>query len=554
MLPEIKKHRRTNSSRRLRHTSIVQVLAGSVLVAMSACASPPVEKPSPGSGDVNDAIRYGRAFIQELMEKDDVPGVSVVFVNDRKVLWAEGFGWASQEDATKMTAQTPMKLASVTKVLTAVAIMQLVERGIVSLDAPISKYLPEFSIQSRFDTTSITIRQILSHHSGLPHDRMQGFKLYTGEDAAPDDLIEQFRNLPKDARSLHLTSAPGQVHSYSNLGFALLGSVIERTTETAYWDYLEKHLFQPLGMSSSAIVYPNHESGIKHANGFTPEGEINHRYIRDISSGGLASSAEDMGKVLLLLQGKFPEVLSPQSAFEMRKVQNESAEFDGDLRFGLALFLSPDHVRPKSLGHTGDDFPYHAALQVLPDEGFGVVVMTNSTTGQSLVREAASQILDVAYHATSRAHVSRQDDPELTNATVTLTEAQAQSYTGQYYAFPDLGIVEVVANGTDLVVDFHQTRLADAKLIPKGNHLFDIRLRLFGFVPLPTDLVLSGPKLQLQFETINDTQHAWITTDGMRGSIPIAVPVKPKPVPDSWMQRIGRYEVMDTESNAGKRR
>lgn len=266
-----KKRPRSELSARVRHRFLVRVFAASALIAMSACASPPVEKPIPGSGDVNDAIGFGRTLIQALMEKDDVPGVSVVFVNDREVLWAEGFGWASKEDEKKMTAQTPMKLASVTKVLTAVAIMQLVEQGIVSLDAPISRYLPEFSIQSRFDAAPITVRQILTHHSGLPHDRMQGFKLYSGEDAAPENLIEQFRNLPVDAHSLHLTSAPGQVHSYSNLGFALLGSVIERTTGTAYWDYLERHLFQPLGMSNSAIVYPNHESGISYANGFVSD-------------------------------------------------------------------------------------------------------------------------------------------------------------------------------------------------------------------------------------------------------------------------------------------
>ena len=103
-----------------------------------------------------------------------------------------------------------MRLASVTKLATAVAIMQLVERNVVALDAPVSEYLSEFAIQSRFGENAITIRQILTHHAGLPSDRMQGFKLYTGEDAVPADLVAQYRALPANSSSLHLASEPGE--------------------------------------------------------------------------------------------------------------------------------------------------------------------------------------------------------------------------------------------------------------------------------------------------------------------------------------------------------
>ncbi|NKC01167.1 MAG: serine hydrolase [Pseudomonadales bacterium] len=527
---------------------------GAILFLLSACAAPPIERPAPGKPDATALIDYTKASIETLMSQDDVPGVSVVLVTPdgwdnarnsqprNSQQWSKGFGWASKDDDQALTANTPMRLASVTKVLTAVAIMQLVEDKQIGLDAPLRKYLPEFSVQSRFANDEITIRQLLTHHSGLPSDRMAGFKLYTGVDAAPSDLVDQFRRLPKNSKDLHLASEPGAVFSYSNLGFALLGSVIERVSGLDYWSYIDERILIPLGMTDSAIIYPGHVSGVDYANGLTDSGEVSVRHLRDISAGGLTASAKDMGKFIQLLLGGYPEILSLSSVAAMSSPQFTDNELNGDSQYGLSLFLSHKGQSPFVAGHRGDGFPYHASLQILPSEEVGILVATNSSAGQNLVNQVTKDVLQAAYAMVTKPPTEQ----DVANLAIPSNGhlANVETYEGLYFAGPDLGIVEVHAKSSDLYLDFYQTRLANAKLIPAGTDRFDIKLRLFGFVPLPVNLVMGGvqaPHFQLQFQTIADTQYLWLTTDGIRGAFPLAVPLKKAPVSTTWHNRVGRY-------------
>ena len=330
-------------------------------VLLTSCTSfgpPRVEKPEPGKNDVSLVVEYGRELVHQLMEKYALPGLSVVLVDRDNVLWAEGFGWASKQDSRPLTADSVMQVGSITKIFTAIAIMQLVERGRVDLDANLTTYLPEFGIQSRFAESDFTIRQMLSHHSGLPSDLARGFRFYHGG-KTPDDLLIQFRKVPSALTSSHMASKPGEAFSYSNLAYSLLGSVIERTSGEKYADYVTEHILSPLDMEDSAILLPKNGHRFELVNGFTKEGEIRGSYLRDLSAGALAASTNDMGKFLQLFLSDGKAVLSRGSLEMMSTAQNHDVELDGDLRFGLSFFLSKLGQEPFLIHHGGDIPPYH---------------------------------------------------------------------------------------------------------------------------------------------------------------------------------------------------
>ena len=147
-----------------------------IVLLTIGCASTKMECPEAVKGDYEAAFAYLDDYIEARMKKSKVVGLSVAVVDDREVLWTRGFGYADKENGIAATPGTLFDPASVTKVFTATAVMQLVEQGKIELDQSVSHYLPKFSMKSRFSASSddITVRQLLTHHSGIPGDRLKG--------------------------------------------------------------------------------------------------------------------------------------------------------------------------------------------------------------------------------------------------------------------------------------------------------------------------------------------------------------------------------------------
>lgn len=143
--------------------------------------------------------------------------------------------------------------------------------------------------------------------------------------------------------------------------------------------------------------------------------------------------ANDMGKFLHLFLKTNNDVLSNDSLQMMREKQNDSDGLDGDTRFGLSFSLSPRGEEPFVMEHGGDLHPYHASLRILPKDSLGIVIMTNSNRGASWVYYMTTQILDVAYSATSTHKPESRRKAEHARK-IRLTEEQARDYAGLYYA------------------------------------------------------------------------------------------------------------------------
>ena len=193
------------------------------------------------------------AKIDENIEKNRVKqkivGMSVVIVHDQDVLLAKGYGYADLASKTPANAQTVYRVGSITKVFTALAVMQLRDAGKLNLDDPIEKYLPEFKIKSRFpDARPVTFRQVASHYSGLPREAPLS---YTYQDVT---VFPRTEELIASLANTELIGPADTKFQYSNLGFNILGLAVERIAHEPYADYVTKHILQPLGMKQSGFA------------------------------------------------------------------------------------------------------------------------------------------------------------------------------------------------------------------------------------------------------------------------------------------------------------
>lgn len=189
------------------------------VAVISGCAT----APTPPSDIHRDGEAAAKAYLTKLiayeMRKSSTPGVSIAVVDDQRVVWAQGFGYADIQHKVPADAQTIYRVGSISKLFTDTAAMQLAEQGKLDIDRSVQAYLPGFTLKERAgDAAAITPRLLMTHHSGLPLDRSKGF---IGTDSATfasvvDDIREEYADYP-----------PGEIFSYSNVGITLLGVMFQ---------------------------------------------------------------------------------------------------------------------------------------------------------------------------------------------------------------------------------------------------------------------------------------------------------------------------------------
>ena len=184
------------------------------------------------------------AYIEEQMRRLHIPGASLVVVEGDRLVHQRGFG-SARPGGEAPSPQTPFFIGSLTKSITATAVMQLVEAGKVKLDAPVQRYLPWFRVADSQASAQMTVRHLLNQTSGLPS--LSGELALTDFDDRPDATERQARALS----SLKLTRPVGAKCEYSNLNYNLLGLIVEAASGETYSDYIQNHIFTPLGMRHS---------------------------------------------------------------------------------------------------------------------------------------------------------------------------------------------------------------------------------------------------------------------------------------------------------------
>ncbi|WP_159098112.1 serine hydrolase domain-containing protein [Parazoarcus communis] len=389
------------------------------VLALGACATAPQRPPDLQRGDFRYAIERARWLIEQEMADNKVTGLSVALVDDQRVVWAEGFGYEDAEREIAATPGTPYRLGSIAKVLTATAAMQLAEEGRIDIDRPLKEALPAFSVRSRFDnTTPITPRNIMHHHSGLPANHLSGM-LTTSAPAPFTSLVEAVRNE-------YVAYPPEFIFGYSNLAVSLLGAAIEHTAGTPFEQHLQQRLLAPLGMvhtrfeSQPALkVYNRHE-------------EIDALALRDLPSGGLVSNVDDMSRFMrwVFADGRAGErqLLGADTLAEMLRPQNTHVQLDMGFRVGLGWLLSGIEIRNAGTvaSHGGTLLDSHSMMVVLPEHKLGIIVASNSATSQGVVKTVATEALKLALEA--KAGIVQPEPVLASSADVALPPDQLARY------------------------------------------------------------------------------------------------------------------------------
>jgi len=238
------------------------------------------------------------------------PGAAVVVVKDTSVIFMRGFGVRSTDGNDSVDIHTTFRLGSVSKGFAAVVSAILVQEGYFSFDDKLTTYLPEFELKSKEQTERITIRNILSHTTGLLRHTFTNLV----ERGWPIDSIEAQMN------TVPLAGKEGEVYTYQNAAFSLIEKVIKKTTGKEYSEILTERIFHNLGMADASCSYERiagrADKALPHraiASTKFKEMPITHKYYNSVSSGGVNASISDMSTWLKLLMGHYPEVVKKES-------------------------------------------------------------------------------------------------------------------------------------------------------------------------------------------------------------------------------------------------
>jgi serine beta-lactamase-like protein LACTB len=308
--------------------------------------------------------------VSAFMTANSIPGISIAIVQNGHPVWSAGFGLSDLEDSAPATSSTLYRLGSISKPITAVAILQLYERGKLDLDATVQKYCPTFP-QKDFP---ITTRQLLAHLSGVRHYNNDG------KGDVPEDSARHFASMEESLQlfaSDPLLSKPGTQFHYSTYGYTLLGCVLEGAASQKYVDFVRDNVFRPAAMDHTqaddffAIVphrtrwYHRDKSGAVHN-----AGVLDSSY--KIPGGGLISSADDMANFeAAILAGK---LLKPATQELMWTAQHTADGKPTSYALGWGV---GDHFGLHIVGHDGGQQGTSTAILLAPQKSAAVVVLTN---------------------------------------------------------------------------------------------------------------------------------------------------------------------------------
>ena len=344
----------------------------------------------------NAAIARFEQKMEAQVAADDVGGVSAAVARGSDVVWARAFGWADRDRRIPAGVGSIYRTGSISKTVTAVAMMRAVERGHIDLDQPLSDIFPA---TARFPgamagAPAPTVRQFASHTSGLVRE--------PDWDIAASGPIEIWQE--RVVASIPLSrfqNAPGVEYSYSNIGYGTLGLAVARAAGRPFMEFVEEDVFKPLGMTSSTFVIgpelaPRLTVGYVNRGDGNPDPEQPTREHAGrgykVPNGGVYSTVGDLARFMGALQGRAsPAILSAESVAEMSRVHTPE---DPDNGYGLGLMIRTTDDGARLIGHSGSVAGYNAYMLFEPESGLGVVLLRNYNQGEASLGAAGQELLE----------------------------------------------------------------------------------------------------------------------------------------------------------------
>lgn len=342
-----------------------------------------------GSLDRDEFISQLGQQIPRWMDKYEVPGLTIAVIEKGMVSWSNAYGLANLKEQTPMTTETVCRVESISKSVTARGVMKLVEEGRIDLEEPLVKYIHSWQFPpSEPDVQNITIRQLLSHSSGLSLGTL-------GLEYSPDAIRPTLReSLSKEVNVLH---RPGRVFNYSNVGYHLLELLIEDVTGQSYSEYMQEVILDPLEMLDASFEW--REDFITPVpNGYKQNGKPVPVYVySEKAAGGLFANVEDIAQ--FVISGMVNDFYSPENVLSRKslgKLYEPVIETAGIYSlvsdsYGLGHFIETTPGGHKVVFGGGQGNGWMTHFHMVPELGEGIVILTNSSRSWPLI----SQILSV---------------------------------------------------------------------------------------------------------------------------------------------------------------
>lgn len=317
--------------------------------------------------------------VKEQMERWTVPGIAVGILNDGEVE-TRAYGIANLETGYEMRPDTILQIGSISKIFTTTLLMMLVDKGLVDLDSPVSRYFPGLRLTTSATQDQVMVRQLVTHESGILGDHFEDFGW--GDDAL-EEYVDSMSGLPQ-------IYEPGATWSYTNSGFNLVGRIIETLLDMTFEDAVRKHIFEPLGMHHTfyfpheAITYPV-SAGHTLVDPKGDEHEVARRWPIPRASGPAGSISSTVADMLKFAQFHMSDgtvdgrrLLSQSLIKEMQEIHVDDAGLADSWGLGWQINLIGG---TKVIGHGGSTNGFRAHLDIVPNHGFAIVTLTNGERG-----------------------------------------------------------------------------------------------------------------------------------------------------------------------------
>ena len=372
------------------------VLAMTALSANSAAAHAEEPAASETAAALDEAFVAADLWLDGYRRYHRIPALSIAVTRGDETVWARGFGTIDRAGKVPATADTIYSICSISKLFTAVALMQQWEQGKVALDAPITRYLPwaELADDPR-ESVPITLRGALTHSAGLP--REAAFPYWTGPDYAFPTQQEVRAAIGRQAPLYPAET----VWQYSNLGLTLVGETVEAVSGTPYADYVETQVLDPLQLADTAPRIPWEVAGKRLAVGWgalQPDGtrpEIKRFDPAGLTpAAGYSSTVADLARfaswTLRLARTGEAEVLHASTLREMERVQFMAPDWSTSWGLGFAV----NNVRGATVvGHDGACPGYRSLLRIAPSENMAVAVALNAMEDPGAIANGVAALI-----------------------------------------------------------------------------------------------------------------------------------------------------------------
>jgi CubicO group peptidase (beta-lactamase class C family) len=441
------------------------------------------------------------AVVTKALETFNIPGAAVGIVVDGKIILNKGYGVREQEKGLPVTDETLFAIGSCTKAFTTFLLGQLVDEGLMAWDDPVIKYIPEFRLQDTHATHHVTVRDLVTHRSGLPRHDL----LWFNSPCSRSELMTRLQHLElsKDLR---------EKYQYNNLMYMTAGIVIERVTGMPWEESVKQRIFAPLGMERSNCSIEEMQKSDNFSFPYTEKNgqtlKVPFRNLGNVApAGGINASMSDMTKWLQAQLLGCP-VVKKETLREMQTIQIADGAFPTEssynLGYGLGWMIGV-HKGHYSVRHGGGIDGFISDVVMLPQKGIGVAVLSNSSSAGgffviSVVNTIIDQLLgdentdwlgkmqEQATQMKAAVQTKKKEDAEKANA---LPSRPFQDYVG-IYEHPGYGVVEVVLEEGHLMTVFNRI---SAKLFPQcydhfkarsEEGIFDGEIATFSFVSNPS--------------------------------------------------------------------